>query len=149
MNATCSSCHVSAPKYYVSADVQAMISAMGQEINTGNLSAARRIQQGIGMESCYRCHVLHMPAQFAKEETKQVRFPLQKQGLGGIDKFRIKIWNKSTVEVVYNDQMDALEDANPTPALSGGSIVMFVYYEVNMIIEILYFHGLILHDHYN
>ena len=48
----------------------------------------------------------------------------QVNGGGGVDKFRIKIWNKGTGEVVYDNQMDALEDADPTTALGGGSIVI-------------------------
>jgi len=69
MSDTCKSCHTSEPRYYVSEDVQTMIDEMGEKINAGdsaNLSAADGIRQGIGME-CYRCHVLHMPAQYAKE----------------------------------------------------------------------------------
>lgn len=66
MNATCASCHPSPPGHYVGAEVRAMINKMGEEINVGNLSEAEGIRQGIGMESCYRCHVLHMPAQFAR-----------------------------------------------------------------------------------
>jgi cytochrome c556 len=66
MNTTCSSCHASAPKYYVSADIQAMIDTMGEKINSGNLSEAEGLRMGIGMESCYRCHVLHMPSQYAR-----------------------------------------------------------------------------------
>lgn len=66
LNSTCSSCHTSSPKYYVSADIQAMIDTMGEKINSGNLSEAEGLRMGIGMESCYKCHVLHMPAQFAR-----------------------------------------------------------------------------------
>jgi cytochrome c556 len=66
MNSTCSSCHASAPKYYVSSDIRAMIDMMGEKINSGNLSEAEGLRMGIGMESCYRCHVLHMPSQFAR-----------------------------------------------------------------------------------
>ncbi len=68
MNSTCASCHSSAPRYYVSGDVRAMIDSMGEKIDSGNMGEALDIQRGIGMESCYRCHVLHMPAQFAKAE---------------------------------------------------------------------------------
>ena len=39
---------------------------MGKEIDAGNLTAAENIRQGIGAQSCYACHVLHMPAQFEK-----------------------------------------------------------------------------------
>jgi hypothetical protein len=70
MNSTCSYCHLSPRTYYVSADIQAMINTMGEKINSGNLSEAEGIRMGIGMESCYKCHVLHMPAQFAKDISK-------------------------------------------------------------------------------
>ena len=66
MNSTCSSCHVSSPRYYVSADIWEMIDTMGEKIDSGNLTEAEGLRMGIGMESCYKCHVLHMPAQFAK-----------------------------------------------------------------------------------
>jgi hypothetical protein len=47
-------------------------------------------------------------------------------GGGGVDKFRIKIWNKSTGTVVYDNAIGASDDinsANPQ-ALGGGSIVI-------------------------
>ena len=43
-----------------------MIDTLGQEIDAGNLTAAENLRQGIGAQSCYACHVLHMPAQFEK-----------------------------------------------------------------------------------
>lgn len=70
MNSTCSSCHVSPPKYYVSEDIRVMIDTMGEKINSGNLSEAEGLRIGIGMESCYRCHVLHMPAQYARVDSE-------------------------------------------------------------------------------
>lgn len=70
MTAACNSCHATEPRYYVSEDIQAMISDMGADIASGNLSRAEEIRQTIGMESCYRCHVLHVPAQLAKEGGK-------------------------------------------------------------------------------
>jgi ligand-binding sensor domain-containing protein len=48
----------------------------------------------------------------------------QINGGGGIDKFRIKIWDKDTGEVVYDNQIGAAEDADPTTAIAGGSIVI-------------------------
>lgn len=46
-------------------------------------------------------------------------------GGGGIDKFRIKIWDKSNGDaVVYDNQMGAGIDENPTTSLAGGSIVI-------------------------
>jgi hypothetical protein len=42
---------------------------------------------------------------------------------GGIaDRFRIKIWEKDGGEVVYDNQLDAPDDAEPTTTLGGGSI---------------------------
>lgn len=47
----------------------------------------------------------------------------QKSG-DGKDKFRIKIWNRTTNEVVYDNQLGAVVDANLTTALESGSIVI-------------------------
>jgi len=48
----------------------------------------------------------------------------QLNGGGGVDKFRIKIWDRSTDIVVYDNQMDASDTVNPTLAIGGGSIVV-------------------------
>jgi hypothetical protein len=48
----------------------------------------------------------------------------QISGGGGVDKFRVKIWDKTTGNVVYDNQMDAPEDAAPTTAIAAGSIVI-------------------------
>ncbi|MFZ5933037.1 MAG: PKD domain-containing protein [Patescibacteria group bacterium] len=45
-------------------------------------------------------------------------------GGGGVDRFRIKIWNKSTNEVIYDNQMGESDDANATDAIEAGSIVI-------------------------
>jgi hypothetical protein len=45
-------------------------------------------------------------------------------GGGGVDKFRIKIWDKATEEVVYDNQLTDLDDADATDAIEGGSIVI-------------------------
>ena len=41
-----------------------------------------------------------------------------------VDLFRIKIWDKATDTVVYDNQMGVTDDAEPTTAISGGSIVI-------------------------
>ena len=46
------------------------------------------------------------------------------QGGDGIDMFRIKIWDTVTGEVVYDNQLGASDDAEPTTSLGGGSIVI-------------------------
>jgi hypothetical protein len=50
----------------------------------------------------------------------------QLSGGGGSDKFRIKIWNKATGVLVYDNQVSADKDENadPTTVISGGSIVI-------------------------
>jgi hypothetical protein len=51
----------------------------------------------------------------------------QISGGGGIDKFRMKIWKTATGEIVYDNQVGALDTtdtADPTTAIAGGSIVI-------------------------
>jgi hypothetical protein len=48
----------------------------------------------------------------------------QVSGGGGVDRFRIKIWQASTGDVVYDNEMGSGDDAGPTTALSGGSIAI-------------------------
>jgi hypothetical protein len=43
-------------------------------------------------------------------------------GGGGIDKFRIKIWDKDTDLIVYDNLLGADDDADPTTILGGGQI---------------------------
>lgn len=43
-------------------------------------------------------------------------------GGGGLDKFRIKIWDQATETVVYDNLLNAPEDADPTTVTGGGSI---------------------------
>jgi len=46
----------------------------------------------------------------------------QLPGGGGSDLFRMKIWDRATGLVVYDNLMDAADDAAPTTTLGGGSI---------------------------
>ena len=48
----------------------------------------------------------------------------QVNGGGDVDKFRIKIWDKSTDAVVYDNQMGADDDGADATELGGGSIVI-------------------------
>jgi PKD repeat protein len=45
-------------------------------------------------------------------------------GGGGSDKFRIKIWNKASDEVIYDNMLDADDDADLTTEIQGGSITI-------------------------
>jgi PKD repeat protein len=48
----------------------------------------------------------------------------QIRGGGGTDKFRIKIWDKASGTVVYDNQMGASDNADAMTVISGGSIVI-------------------------
>jgi hypothetical protein len=48
----------------------------------------------------------------------------QISGGGGIDKFRMKIWDNSSGVIVYDNQIGASDGANPVTALGGGTVVI-------------------------
>lgn len=43
---------------------------------------------------------------------------------GTLDKFRIKIWDKATENIIYDNQLGVTDSADPTTVLGGGSIVI-------------------------
>lgn len=47
-------------------------------------------------------------------------------GIGGdgVDRFRLKIWNKTTGAIVFDNQMGASDAANPTAAVGPGSSIV-------------------------
>ncbi|NIO45718.1 MAG: hypothetical protein GTN77_02725 [Planctomycetales bacterium] len=48
----------------------------------------------------------------------------QVNGGGGADKFRIKIWDRVTDQIIYDNQMGAADAADPATAVGGGAIVI-------------------------
>jgi uncharacterized repeat protein (TIGR03803 family) len=50
----------------------------------------------------------------------------QVSGGGGVDKFRIKIWDKTKGSIVYDNQPGEADDATATTALGGGAITIVV-----------------------
>ncbi len=66
----CNNCHDTPRYYYVSDDVFAQIDQLGQNITAGNLQNAQVIQQELAIQ-CYKCHVLHMPAQDMKDKMEK------------------------------------------------------------------------------
>ena len=48
----------------------------------------------------------------------------QVNGGGDVDKFRIKIWDSTTEEIIYDNQMGDDDDADATDEIEGGSIVI-------------------------
>ncbi len=43
---------------------------------------------------------------------------------GALDKFRIKVWDKASGTLIYDNQLGASETADPTTPLGGGAIVI-------------------------
>jgi len=48
----------------------------------------------------------------------------QINGGGGQDKFRIKIWDKNSGVVIYDNQLGTSDDSDPTTVIGGGSIII-------------------------
>ena len=48
----------------------------------------------------------------------------QVNGGGGADKFRIKIWDQATSQIIYDNQMGADDAADPATDIGGGAIVI-------------------------
>lgn len=46
----------------------------------------------------------------------------RKPGAGGVDRFRVKIWDRATGEVLFDTQPGAPEGASPSMTLGGGSV---------------------------
>ena len=73
MKETCQECHddkekKTERKYYVDESVMAMIDKLGQALNapTTDPKAVGNLMQGIGGESCFKCHLVHVPAAISK-----------------------------------------------------------------------------------
>jgi hypothetical protein len=45
-------------------------------------------------------------------------------GGGGVDKFRIKVWDKANGTILYDNQSGSSDTADPTTAIGGGDIVI-------------------------
>lgn len=70
MEETCMNCHDTERHYYVDESVKAMIDKLGQALSTSpdDLSMISKLSQGIGMESCFKCHLVHLPAAAAQRQ---------------------------------------------------------------------------------
>ncbi len=69
MKDTCEECHATEErKYYVDESVQVMVDKMGKALNKPSVDPkeVERLSQGIGMESCFKCHLVHLPAAMVK-----------------------------------------------------------------------------------
>ncbi len=66
---TCETCHDTDRMYYIDDSVQAMIDQLGQALDASPIDpeAIGQLSQGIGGKSCGGCHLVHLPAAFAKK----------------------------------------------------------------------------------
>jgi cytochrome c556 len=68
---TCKTCHGENDqrKYYVDESVQVMLDQLGEALNASAVEpkVVEELSQGIAKKSCAGCHLVHMPAAFAKE----------------------------------------------------------------------------------
>ena len=70
MSETCIVCHDSERKYYVDDNVKYMIKAIGEELGKEKpeIEKIKDLTNGIGFESCYKCHLVHTPAAFSQNK---------------------------------------------------------------------------------
>ena len=68
MGESCRECHQTNRKYYVSKGVQSMIDRLGEVIRqpTVDMEMVHDLSMGIGMEGCFKCHLVHIPSSIAK-----------------------------------------------------------------------------------
>jgi cytochrome c556 len=64
LSAGCASCHATPRTYFVDASVQGMVDQLGQalEAPSPDPQAIEQLSGAIGMESCMKCHFVHLPA---------------------------------------------------------------------------------------
>ena len=58
----CKECHDTERKYFVDNDTIAIVDELGLQVNKGNITAVGPLIGQIGGQ-CYKCHMLHFPAQ--------------------------------------------------------------------------------------
>lgn len=70
MAGTCGGCHESERKYYADEQILGMIDSLGALLNEEIVdpAAAGALFQGIGMESCRKCHLVHLPAAYSAKQ---------------------------------------------------------------------------------
>jgi len=68
LKTTCGRCHTGEIKYYTDEGVQGMIDKLGQTLEnpSADPKVAVELVQRIGMESCFKCHLVHVPAALGK-----------------------------------------------------------------------------------
>ncbi|NIS59723.1 MAG: hypothetical protein GTO13_03160 [Proteobacteria bacterium] len=65
---TCGNCHDTERKAYVDESLQGLIDQLEQALSGSSVdpNTVERLKKGIGMESCLRCHLVHIPPAYAR-----------------------------------------------------------------------------------
>ncbi len=66
---TCEDCHgTDERKYYVDENIQTLIGEIEKALNSIPIDSktVQELVMGIGMDSCSKCHLVHIPAAYAK-----------------------------------------------------------------------------------
>jgi hypothetical protein len=69
---SCYACHETEREYFVDERVQALMAEVGATLKTASPDPKRvgELLQGIGAESCFKCHLVHLPAAYANTRWK-------------------------------------------------------------------------------
>jgi len=72
MKEVCSACHDTERKYFVDESVFSMIEEIGLTLNEASpdANAVGELLHGIGQESCTKCHLVHIPAAYARYQMR-------------------------------------------------------------------------------
>ncbi len=64
----CETCHDTEREYYVDAKVRSLIDGLGTTLESPeiNMQKIGELSEKIGTESCFKCHLVHVPAALAK-----------------------------------------------------------------------------------
>lgn len=68
----CSACHDSERKYYVDGSIFGMLDQikLALETESPDRQAIGSLLNGIGVESCFKCHLVHIPAAYARHQMR-------------------------------------------------------------------------------
>lgn len=68
LKGTCRNCHDTERKYYIDEGGQALIDELGQALSEPAIDPklVEELGMGIAMESCFRCHLVHVPAALSR-----------------------------------------------------------------------------------
>ncbi len=72
---TCEACHEKERRYFVDAEMQEAVARLGSALKSSSPDArvVSDVMRGIGEESCSKCHLVHVPAAYAKARWNAMR----------------------------------------------------------------------------